>query len=402
MLRFKQFLTEGGGYGHLANFYELNYSFKDIKDFINDALTGKLERVKLKTDGANLLFTVINGRVRVARSPKHLKNYGQESLTVNELATKFSGRGIGDAYVQAVNDLQTTFTGVSQDKIDKMFKNGKKFMSVEVMHTEAENLISYGSNQLRFHGTKEYGIDGKPIGEDNQSDGDILAKWIENSPVRPNTYDIQPLQAVKLEPLPDLDKQKKDLLNMVKNVQKQFKLKDNDNLNDYRIAFMRNVLKKNGIEDERLARRWGISDKSVNIKMIKKDYSGKNLKFIESFEKNLKEHVKEMMLDIEVIILRLGANILKNLKQFMVLNPDKTVQKLRANYVKTLKDIENTKNPEALKKLSHELKRLEGAGGIDKIAGEEGITFFWKNQFMKLTGTFAPLNIMNNIMGTFK
>jgi len=42
--------------------------------------------------------------------------------------------------------------------------------------------------------------------------------------------------------------------------------------------------------------------------------------------------------------------------------------------------------------LNFELERLKQIGGISTIVPEEGITFLHKGNFIKLTGSFAPLN----------
>ena len=55
--------------------------------------------------------------------------------------------------------------------------------------------------------------------------------------------------------------------------------------------------------------------------------------------------------------------------------------------------------PEQLNKLKNELQRLKIIGGLDKIVGSEGLTFYYNDKIYKLTGLFAPVN---QILGLLK
>lgn len=386
-------LVCGGAYGHLSNVYDINYSFKEMKDIIKATLKGELERVRLKTDGQNLMFSVIDGQIRVARNAGHIKNFGANSLTAEGLAAKFKGRGgLEVAYNNAIADLKNAFSKVPSDKIEKMFQNGKKFMSMEVMHVDSENVISYGSNQIRFHGTMEYDESGNVIGE-NKQDGDDLAKWIADAGQRKQaTFSINPLEVVKLEPVPDYNSQKISFISELDSIKKKYKLSDSNTLDDYKLSHFEYLLKDQGIVDPDLAKRWAFGDKNINIREIKKRYDGKQLSFITKIENNIKNEYKNIMLPFEHLFLRLGATVLKDISQFMVANPDQSIQNLKKKLDSAIKKIEGSKDPKMLAKLKMELERIQAAGGVDVMVPEEGITFLYKGTFMKFTGTFAPVN----------
>jgi len=398
MLKFRDYLDEnllleGGAYGHLSNVFDINYTFKEMKDIITATLKGELERVRLKTDGQNLMFTVKDGEIRIARNAGHIKNFGEKALTVAGLAAKFKGRGgLEFAYNNAISDLRNAFTSVPAEKIEKMFKNGKKFMSIEVMHVESENVITYGDNQIRFHGTMEYDETGTVVGE-NKKDGDDLAKWIEKAGGKQQgTFSINPLEVVKLAPVPDYKKQRTGFISQLTAIRNKYKLKDSNSLDDYKAAHFRSMLKAKKINDERIVKRWAFGDKSTNIRELKKEYNGKQLDFIVKTDKGMVKEYKEMMLPFEHLFLRLGATVLKDIKQFMVVNPKSSVQTLRKKLDSAIKQIEGSKDPKMLDKLKMELERIQQAGGADILVPEEGITFIFKGQFMKLTGLFAPVN----------
>jgi len=56
-----------------------------------------------------------------------LKNYGQNALDVNGLKDMFKGRGeLETAFGQAGYDLQSALNKISNDKLKKIFKEGKE------------------------------------------------------------------------------------------------------------------------------------------------------------------------------------------------------------------------------------------------------------------------------------
>ena len=401
MIRFKQFLKEnniiqeGGAFGHLSNVFDVNFSFGDFRDIIIKSLEGNLERTRLKTDGQNLMFTVIDGRIRTARNKGHIKNFGQNSMTAEELAQKFKGRGgLESAYNNAIIDLKDAISHLSDKQIDKIFKNGKKFMSMEVIHVDSPNVVWYGENQLRFHGTKEYDVDGNVIG-DFKEDGDIFAGMIrQRGKENQKTFKLRPLEVVKLPQVPNFKGQQKLFISQLEKIMKPLKIKWSDKLHDYKSKYFENILQKQNIYNPRLVSRWAFFDKTYTVADIKKDnYTETQKKWILNFEKSkLQDEWKKMMLPLEFLFLRLGATVLENIKQFMVVNPDESIQKINKKLDTAIKAARSSNDPKMIKKIELELKRIEAAGGREKISPEEGITFMYKGEFLKLTGLFAPVN----------
>ena len=102
-------------------------------------------------------------------------------MSTDQLSKMFSGRGdIQIAYNTAAEDLQNAISGLSKSNIDKLFANGKKFVSVEVIYPKTENVIPYGQALLVFHSTLEYDDNGNVIKEDN-NEGVLLAKLIKDT-----------------------------------------------------------------------------------------------------------------------------------------------------------------------------------------------------------------------------
>ena len=212
MKKFRQFLeeynntelNEGGQFGHLKNVYDVNFTFNDLKKFITDSLSGKLDYVEEKTDGVNLMFTVKNGQVVGARNKSDSKGFGVNALTAQTIRDKFKGRPLEDAYGNAIDDLQTAINNLSDKQKDKIFQDGHNWMSVEVMGKGAENVIKYGTSELRLHGTIEFDEDGNHIGSIEKEPArmlDGMLRQVKKS--KGNTYDIVKLNRVDLPKVKD-------------------------------------------------------------------------------------------------------------------------------------------------------------------------------------------------------
>jgi hypothetical protein len=94
--------------------------------------------------------------------------------------------------------------------------------------------------------------------------------------------------------------------------------------------------------------------------------------------------------------LEFGAEVLKNVQSVMAINPDKTTNQLRADVNRAIQTLSSSTRLEDISVLKKQLKRIEGAGGIDAIVPLEGIVFSFNGKTYKLTGAFAPINQLLN------
>lgn len=184
-----------------------------------------------------------------ARNKGHLKNYGNNALTTKELASKFEGRGaLEQAYNAAAVDLSNAIQKLTDKQREKIFKNGKKFMSCEVIYPENPNIIPYGASELRFHGTKEYDESGNEI-DDNKEDARILSGMIKQiKQDKQGTYEIKDLKKVDLLKTEDFEEQSSKLIKKLEKIMSRYRLSDNDTLFDYRKAYFRNLLERKNID----------------------------------------------------------------------------------------------------------------------------------------------------------
>ena len=401
-------IMEGGAYGHMNHPFDtqMNLTFGDLKTIISKALEGTLEFTREKTDGQALAISYRKDRgIIAARNKGHLKDRGLNALDIKGVSDKFANRGgLTDAYNFAMRDLESAISSLSDAQRNKIFKDGSKFMNLEVIWPESVNVIPYGQPLLVFHGTMEYDESGKAIGADT-SDAKVLAGMIKqvNADVQKN-YTIQGPPVVKIPRSQDLSNKKSFYSSKVSKLQKEFKLKDSNGVADYHQAWWSNFIDKNSpstLDNKTkmgLVKRWAFYDKSfrLNNKFIK---DKKTLDWANKTEKlDHSKMAKNNMRPFEDIFLGLGAEVLSFMSSALTVNPNKALRDIQKQLDKTIVDVKKSGDPKKIAKLKMELERLKSIGGRDKIVPNEGIVFTYKGGTYKLTGTFAPLN---QILGLF-
>ena len=401
-------LTEGGAYGHMNHPFdtEMNLTFGDLKTIISNALNGKLEFTREKTDGQALAISYRKDRgIIAARNKGHLKDRGLNALDIKGVADKFANRGgLTDAYNFAMRDLESAISKLSDAQVNKVFKDGAKFMNLEVIWPESVNVIPYGQPLLVFHGTMEYDEKGVAIGADT-SDAKILAGMIKqvNADVQ-SKYTIQGPPVVKLPQNAELSKMKSKFESDVKKLQKEFKLKDSNGVADYHQAWWEQYVDKNSpstLDNKTkmgLVKRWAFYDKG--FRLDKKNISdSKVLDWAKKTDKQDQAKIsKQNIRPFEDIFLGVGAEVLSFMSSALTVNPEKSLRDIQKKLDQIVKDVRKSGDQKKIAKLKMELERLNSIGGRNKIVPNEGIVFVYKGNTYKLTGTFAPLN---QILGLF-
>ena len=108
---------------------------------------------------------------------------------------------------------------------------------------------------------------------------------------------------------------------------------------------------------------------------------------------------KKNMEPFERLFLELGAEIMKNMTNFLSANPSKSTKIMIKDLNSLINKINSSDDVNVINKLKTQLDRLNSIGGFDAIVPSEGITFVFKKNLYKFTGTFAPIN---QIMGLFR
>lgn len=408
----ENYLSEGGAAGHLAHpFEDQDLTFEDMKQMIDRGLVGGLDAeapVTEKLDGQNIAFTVRDGQIAFARNKGHVKNRGKNALDVAGIRQMFAGRGgIEKAFTGAAEDLQAAVSKLTPEQVQQMFGDGSKFMSLEVILPDSQNVIPYGKSVLVMHGTIEYDENGEEVGR-STTDGKQFADAVTAVGAdKQKTYGIEGPRTIAFdEGQAERYKEKADTYKAVLDrTLGEFGLDDKSTLEDYRRKWWEERLiqisQQRGIEFSKkefdgLISRWADGDKKFGVKDIE---DTERKKWFREFEKNeLQTAQKEMIRPIETTFLRVGADAMRRATNTLGANNPEAAERLRKDVLTAIKAIQDSDDVDKIAKLQRELQRLESIG-MDKIVPSEGVVFMYNGKPYKFTGTFAPIN---QILGTFK
>jgi hypothetical protein len=405
-------LLEGGAYGHLNHpFEDIELTFLDLEEMLMTTVNGAFgpeNFVQEKTDGQNIMISWKEGKLIAARNKSHLKDSGAAALDAKTIADLFAGRGdIEIAYNTAMTDLTNAISALSEGDKKKMFAEGQKFASVEIITPVTQNTVPYGQNMLVFHGIVEHDVDGNVIGEDKQAGRD-LGKLIAsvNADVQ-KTFFVRGPQDIASKPLPDTAKKEAYYKKKLSAIMSESGCTQTSTVGDYALGMGKNVIQSEAKEAnitipeqslDGLARRIADIDKSYSVSMIKKDL-GENATWYNDLEKkNAKKWKRAVYAPLESMFLEIGTEMMKNISAFLSANPTQAAEEMKAEIDKTIASIRINGDEKDIEKLEHELTRVSAAGGLESIVPSEGITFLFKGKLYKYTGIFAPLHQIRSIL----
>ena len=416
----KNIVEMGGAAGHIRNIWEASeLTFGDLKEIINKSLHGELKNITEKLDGQNILITFRDGKVLASRSTKHLKNFGEDAMDIDEVKRYFREKGtpsiVEKAYVDAMEDFQNVFDHSSLD-IKKIFKDGKNWLNIEILYTDNENVIPYNRNQLRIHHMRTLDKDGKIIEiiEKGKLDKLIInIEELQNEAKVDNTFLIRKTNPIIIKHITDSNNIAIEIIREIKALRNSANLNNENTIEDYVEA----IVKKEYIQEQlpeleeenmpneefinTLAKRWGKGDKSTPINKLLKDQPAEIQEWVKKEEKRIKDTIEIIIEPFIEIFSKLGVTVLKNLEGLATKDKTEATKKIKdklhraINHLKNFmnkKDIKDIKNfNKKVKEMSKHLERLEKMGGIHTVVPIEGIVFEYNGKLLKLTGSFTPL-----------
>jgi hypothetical protein len=410
----ERLIVEGGGGGHMMSVHEnRELTFGEMKEIVDQALVGQLDSegpVTEKLDGQNITFTVReDGTVVFARNKGHIKNQGRNALDVAGMRQMFAGRGdISTAFTSAAEDLQAAVEKLTPEQRQEMFSNGSKFMNVEIIFPDTQNVIPYGKSVLVMHGTIEFDEDGNEVGRNNEDGRLFTSAVVAAGADRQATFGIEGPRTIALS---DADQEKyaeqaEKHKSTLDRLASDFDLDDNSTLADYSRAWwgreIDRVVQRDGIsitpeQRDGLISRWADGDKkAIGVKDFKDSEQKEWFRQFESEE--LADTQKRMIKPVEYTFLRVGTGALGRATNFMAANNPGAAARIKQDTLEAIRAIQDSDDPNLLAKLQRELDRLD-AMGMDNIVPSEGIVFMRNGVPHKFTGPFAPIN---QITGTFK
>ena len=420
-------LTEGGAGGHMNHPYDsYGLTFNDMKEIVSRALQGRLDMedaVTEKTDGQNIQVTWKNGEPGFARGIKTIRNPMTTSDIIASFQEKYqkivdeSGEDVAegyksvvDAYTETAADLTSALSKLSPRTLQSIFKNGRVFANMEIIYPATTNIIAYEAAVLQFHNLVEYDETGKVVQTD-LAGGTTLQKVIHDANAHlQKTFSFIPPNKMQLGQIEDFEDRQDAFFAEIDSLRNQFGLKETDVVSEYHKAWWENVIQEKANQlgysipqevIELLIYRWAFNNKSTSITKIKKLIDNEQfVEWVSRFDKkDFKLYQKQNIKPFESIFLRLGAVVLKNIKNYLAANPSKAVQQIKNNLTSLTKELQTSDNIETIKKLETYLKQIEAIGGFDSIVPIEGVVFTYGGNTYKLTGSFAPVN---QILGALK
>lgn len=360
------------------------------------------------TDGQQLSISWKNGKLIAARNKSHLKDAGEGAMDISGVAQLFSGRGdIETVYNAAMEDLNVALGSLSKKDLLRIFENGKKFASLEVIAPVTQNTVPYGLNMLVFHGVLEYDEAGNVVGEDKQA-GRELGKLIADvNQSAQKTFFVRGPQDMDIKPFPNTASRSSYYEKKYKQILRDCSLTDASTVYDYAIGMAKIILKeeadKAGIKlpasaiDGLAARIAGIN-KSYSSSIIKKEL-GSDAEWYNDLEKKSGKALKrKVFAPLENLFIEIGTEFMKNMSSFLSANPTQASEAMRKEIDKTIAAIRKEGGPDEIEKLEHELSRVTAAGGMENIVPTEGITFVFKGKLYKYTGIFAPIHQIRSML----
>ena len=204
----------------------------------------------------------------------------------------------------------------------------------------------------------------------------------------------------------DFGKMKGKYSGRLSKLQSKFGLKDSDTLALYHQKwweqFILQKLKKIPQKSLKgLVKRWAFFDKSYKIPQIKQDLKEYDifLNWVLDFDKNNHtKQVKENMKPFETLFFEVGAEIMKNISDWLAVNPDKTVQRMKKKLDSSISKVRSGGDLKKLNTLKLQLDKLNAIGGVNAIVPSEGIVFKYNGKTYKFTGAFAPINQITGLI----
>lgn len=385
-------ITEGGESGHMSHPIDyVDFTGNDLIELIDNLFNGKIEHMKEKLDGMNIMATMNNdGEVVFIRNKGNL-NSERGGMSLKEMAEKWAEKEQQKKVFLSGGKLITDIF----KKLDKSYFNPtpdtRKIINCECIISGKTNIMPYASDRVAFHGYKIYKHNG--------------VKWVEDKDVEGHVEDIY--DAAKdfdsAKPRPDLiiktaDEASKFAKKFIESIKKLFTdegLTLDNTIDDFKHTRFKKYAPEWMRDDDVIYNRLYNNDKSVNLGKIKKDHPD-HIDEINELDKIKKKLDESVIGPLDNLFLSIGNEFISMLSGFTnEQTHDKVINTLKKDIESTIEVVKNSNSEETQAKVAKQLERLKMLG--DKFNSAEGIVFLYKGRRMKLTGSFAPIN---QILGT--
>lgn len=390
MINLNQYITifEGGASGHMEHVIdETDFTCQDLLNLVDDLFGGKVTSATEKLDGTNIQATMNNqGEVVFIRNKGDL-NSEKGGMSVDDMAEKWKDKP------------QTAKTFVTAGKtLEKIFKRiGSKFfnpdsetrnvVNCECIVAGVTNIMYYDDDQVDFHNIWVYKKKGDEwVKETVTRDGlDTIQKAIEKDDKAKLTPNVI-IQVTK-----DSNKFASEYKKKILDLFKSEGLGKENTIEDWKKKRFENAAPEWMTEKDVFFNRWFNSDKSVNIRVLKKSYPEHADEITIIDKKDYKKYVKDVIEPIDDLFSDMANKVIDLTTGLMNDGvKDKTIANLKSSLEAAQKLVNDKGTEEDKENLKKQLLRFQKLG--NKINSTEGVVFTWKGRMMKLTGSFASCN----------
>lgn len=369
--------------------------FSEIKQIIRNASEGKLENVTEKLDGINLVYTVTSDKKpKAARSSGDISRGG---MSAEELAKKFQGRGtLTNAFTEAFEVLEQAFSSLSDEINARVFDDGKRWYSMEIVYSANPNVISYDDNHVVFHTTPVFqvGQDGKVSAIEDTKYGWMTAEVARRAAesVKKIGWSLHGPLFMNLRSMADGSAADEAIVS-IEEVQRENGFSDENTIGDLIEKRVSEAVDAMGLSDatkkQVIARVMEVPS-APTLTQVKKGLDPAKYAQIKAYVDASGKAISSAVMPIERIIHKFATQFLRGVNSLLVRDASGELNRLKYAVHAATKEINQsgTDDEKAIVK-----KQLEKLGSIENIISAlEGIVFTYGGKAYKFTGSFAPVN----------
>ena len=387
------YLFEGGQAGHMAHPFDYtDFTANDLIDLVDSLFKGKIENLKEKLDGFNIMATMNNdGEVVFVRNNSNL-NSERGGMSIDDMVEKWAEREHQKkVFVQSGEIITKIF-----NKLGKDFFNPdpthRKLINCECIIAGKTNIMPYATDKVAFHGYKIYELVNGKYKEVEDVEGHVddvykAAEGIDAAKPRPNLVIKSAEEGIKFA---------EKFTKAISKLWEDEGLKPDASIEEWKKIRYKKFAPDWCKDDDDIFNRMCNDDKSVKATELKKRYP-EHKDEIALLDKDLrKEVVGKIMEPMDNLFLAIGNELIDLLDGFVNSGAkDSIIKSLKADLEATVEEVEKSDSVKAKATLEKSLNRLKALG--DKYNAAEGVVIMYKGRRLKMTGSFAP---MNQALGT--
>lgn len=386
------YVMEGGQAGHMAHPFDYtDFTANDLIKLVDDLFSGKVEHMKEKLDGFNIMATMNNkGDVVFIRNKSNL-NSETGGMSIEDMMNKWATKEHQKKVFKQSGEIITTIF----NKLGKSFFNPdsthRKVINCECIVAGKTNILPYAEDKVAFHGYQIYElINGKwNLQEDVEGHVDEIYNAAEGIDA------ARPRQDLVIRSLQDGIKFAKKFNKDIVKLWNDEGLSTDKSIEDWKHVRFKKFAPEWCKNDDDIFNRICNDDKSVKATELKKRYP-EHKDDISQLDKSIKkEVVGNIMEPMDNLFLSIGNELIDLLDGFINSGTkDKIITTLKQDLESTVDAVEKSNSDKAKDKLQTAMRRLQKLN--DKFNVAEGIVIMYNGRRMKFTGSFSALNAAIN------